>query len=530
MPQDLPAWKQLTHLAALSIQSRLSELCESTGGFEHTSYCTTLGNHELLLDLSKQRLDQPTLSALIQLANESGLAEQRKRLFEGAEINNSEHRSALHTALRAPYEERPEFVTEIVEQTLQRFVCFADEVRSGERRGCSGKSFTDIVHIGIGGSFLGPRLVVEALRTQYPERFRFHFLANIDGEALDRCLAGLNPETTLVILVSKSFTTLETRINGVSARSWFLERKTNKQALAQHFVAVTANIEAAREFGISEDNLFPIWDWVGGRFSTWSAVGLPIALAIGASGFKEFLDGANAADRHFLTAAIENNLPVLLALAGVWNYNFLGVSNHAILPYDHRLSLLPDYLQQLEMESNGKSVHNDGTPIGIHTMPIVWGGEGTNGQHAFYQLMHQGTRSFTADFIVIANADHTHDAHQRWLLASALGQSQAMMIGEQTKSSHRNVPGDHATTTLVLDGLTPFTLGALLTIYEHKVFCQGVIWNINSFDQWGVELGKQLAEPIFEQLGDNSALGQDSATKGLIDYLKSQIVEDDTDV
>ncbi len=522
MPQDLPAWKQLMRLAALSIQSKLGDLSAATGGFEHSSFCVTLGNHKLLLDLSKQRLDQPTLAALIELANERGFAEQRRRLFEGAEINSSEHRPALHTALRAPYAQRPEIVREIVEETLQRFVCFADDVRSGERRGYTGKSFTDIVHIGIGGSYLGPRLVVAALQTQYPERLRFHFLANIDGEAIDRCLAGLNPETTLVILVSKSFTTLETQVNGASARSWFLERTANQKALSQHFVAVTANIEAARQFGIKEDNLFPVWDWVGGRFSLWSAVGLPIALAIGAAGFQDLLNGAHAMDTHFQQAPIENNLPLLLALAGVWNYNFLGVSNHAILPYDHRLALLPEYLQQLEMESNGKSVHNDGSPVGIHTMPIVWGGEGSNGQHAFHQLMHQGTRSFTADFILIANADHTHDVHQRWLLASALGQSQAMMIGEQTKSSHCNVAGDHATTTLVLDQLTPFTLGSLLAMYEHKVFCQGVLWNINSFDQWGVELGKQLAEPIFEQLGDNSALGQDTATKGLIDYLKGE--------
>ncbi|MCZ6852426.1 MAG: glucose-6-phosphate isomerase [Gammaproteobacteria bacterium] len=521
-PQDLPAWKKLMQLAAQNIQSRLSELSETTGGFAHSSYRSSFGHHEMLLDLSKQRLDQPILGALIQLAKERGLTEQRQRLFDGAEMNTSEHRSALHTALRAPFEERPESVRETVEQTLQRFVGFAEEVRSGGRRGHTGKAFTDIVHIGIGGSYLGPRLVVEALQTQFPERLRFHFLANIDGEAIDRCFTGLNPETTLVILVSKSFATLETRVNGESARSWFLERTTNKQALTQHFVAVTENIEAAKVFGISEDNLFPVWDWVGGRFSLWSAVGLPIALAIGASGFKALLNGANAMDEHFLKTPMENNLPVLLALTGVWNYNFLGVSNHAILPYDHRLNLLPDYLQQLEMESNGKSVHTDGTPVGIHTMPIVWGGEGSNGQHAFHQLLHQGTRSFTADFLVIANADHTHGVHQRWLLASALGQSQAMMIGEQTKSSHRAVPGDHATTTVVLDELTPFTLGALLAMYEHKVFCQGVIWNINSFDQWGVELGKQLAEPIFEQLGDNSSLGQDTATKGLIDYLKGQ--------
>ncbi|MCZ6619709.1 MAG: glucose-6-phosphate isomerase [Gammaproteobacteria bacterium] len=521
-PQDLPAWKRLTRMAEQSIQSRLSEISETTGGFEHSSHRLTLGNHELMLDLSKQRLDQKTLATLVQLANERGFEGQRKLLFDGAQINTSEHRSALHTALRAPFAERPALVRDTVEETLQRFGRFADAVRTGARRGFTGKSFSDIVHIGIGGSYLGPRLVVDALHAQYPESLRFHFLANIDGAAIDRCLAGLNPETTLIILASKSFTTLETRVNGTSARSWFLERTTDEKAVAEHFVAVTGNIDAARAFGISDDFLFPVWDWVGGRFSLWSAVGLPIAMAIGAAGFQELLNGANAMDRHFLNAPIENNLPALLALTDVWNYNFLGVNNHAILPYDHRLSRLPDYLQQLQMESNGKSVHVDGTPVGIHTMPVIWGGEGTNGQHAFHQLMHQGTRSFTADFILIANADHKHDTHQRWLLASALGQSQAMMIGEQSELSHRTVAGDHATTTLVLDQLTPFTLGALLAMYEHKVFCQGVIWNINSFDQWGVELGKQLAEPVFEQLGGNSTLGQETSTKGLIDYLKDQ--------
>ena len=314
-------------------------------------------------------------------------------------------------------------------------------------------------------------------------------------------------------------------MNADSARAWFLERTGDAAAIGRHFVAVSTNLEAAAAFGIPEANVYPMWDWVGGRYSVWSPVGLPIALAIGRQGFLEFLAGGHAMDVHFRRTPFATNLPVLMALAGIWNYNFLGVNNQAILPYSERLRLLPDFLQQLIMESNGKSVRQDGTSLTVHSMPIVWGGRGTNGQHAYHQLLHQGTRSFAADFIIVASGEPT-DTHHRWLNANALAQSQAMLLGQDDADPHKRVSGNKATTTLVLDELTPASLGSLIALYEQVVFCQGVIWDINSFDQWGVELGKRLALPIFEQLGGQSALGQDASTRGLIEYLTGAVKKD----
>jgi len=401
-------------------------------------------------------------------------------------------------------------------------VDLVNAVHSGAWRGATGKVISDIVHIGIGGSHLGPELVCEALTATpaSPGSTHVHFVANLDAHALARVLAEVDPERTLFVIVSKSFSTLETRVNALSARSWLLERMADPDAVSAHFVAVTSNPQAAAAFGIPESNRFELWDWVGGRFSLWSAVGLPIMFSAGIHAFTRLLAGAQAMDAHFADAALEENLPLLMALTGIWNYNFLGVTNHAILPYCERLRLLPDYLQQLMMESNGKSVHLDGSTVSIHTMPIVWGGTGTNGQHAFHQLLHQGTRAFTADFILCAADEHQLSDHHRWLLANALGQSQAMMSGEAHADPHRAVAGNHATTTLVLPDLEPESIGALLALYEHTVFCQGLLWNINSFDQWGVELGKRLAEPIFKQLGGSSALTQDMPTRGLINYLR----------
>jgi glucose-6-phosphate isomerase len=396
---------------------------------------------------------------------------------------------------------------------------FAEAVRSGNWLGHSGKAITSIVHIGIGGSYLGPLLAVRALQTAAAPHLDIRFVANLDEAAFRGVVAGLDPEQTLFVVASKSFTTMETRLNAELARSWFLERVNTTDAIARHFVAVTGNPAAATATGVHPDNIYPLWDWVGGRFSLWSAVGLPVALAIGENGFRELLAGAHAIDTHFASAPEAENVPLLMALVGVWNYNFLGVSNHAILPYANRLRHLPAYLQQLEMESNGKHVGADGEDVAVHTAPIIWGGEGTNGQHAFHQLLHQGTRSFTADFVLIAQAEASHTHHHRWLLANGFAQSQAMLAGQDHADPHRQMAGDHATTTIVLDELTPTTLGALLATYEHKAFCQGVIWDINSFDQYGVELGKRLALPIFDQLGGKTAVGQDASTKGLIDML-----------
>jgi glucose-6-phosphate isomerase len=421
----------------------------------------------------------------------------------------------LHTALRAPPDRQPPTIGDAVHEELARLVGFADAVRTGAWRGFTGKAITTIVHIGIGGSHLGPELAVDAL-AHCPGRFEIHFVANVDGAALARALATADPETTLFTIVSKSFTTLETRENAKAARGWFLERTGRVDAIAQHFVAVTANPSAAAGFGLPASNLFPIWDWVGGRYSMWSAVGIPIALAIGPGGFEQLLAGAHAMDRHFAEAPAHVNAPLIAALLGVWNFNFLGVTNHAILPYDQRLRLLPNYLQQLETESNGKRVRHGGEPVGVHTMAILWGGEGTTGQHAFHQMLHQGTRSFTADFIVARTADHPWPHQHRWLVANCFSQSQAMLVGRQSEDPHRTVPGEHSTSTIVIDALSPATLGGLLAFYEHKVFCQGLIWDINSFDQWGVELGKQLANVIFDQLDGASTLTQDEPTRALI--------------
>ena len=509
-PESAQHWKALSRLASArrddSEDTELKPLTIDAAG--------------LHADLSKQQLDPEALSTLLGLAEEMNLAGAIEAQFAGAQINQSEGRPALHTALRAPREAVPE-IAGAAAGTMADIFDLADAVRSGKWRGAAGAAITDVVHIGIGGSHLGPELAVEALTRAADGGPHIHFVANIDGEALHSAIKGLNPERTLFVIVSKSFSTLETRVNAQSARAWFLERTGSLDAIASHFVAISTNLAAADEFGIPASNVYPMWDWVGGRYSVWSPVGIPLAMAIGREGFNEFLAGARALDTHFRSAPFAENLPVLMALAGIWNYNFLGVTNQAILPYAERLRLLPDFLQQLIMESNGKSVHQDGSDVAVHTMPIVWGGRGTNGQHAYHQLLHQGTRSFAADFIIVADdaAGTALADHHRWLNANALAQSQAMLVGAQSEDPHKRVRGGKPTTTLVLPALTPSTLGALLALYEQIVFCQGVIWDINSFDQWGVELGKRLAIPIFEQLGGKSALSQDVSTRGLIEYL-----------
>jgi len=514
-PEDLKQWHDLTTLAATAIQSPLADFVGTDDRFEHFSF----EGAQLLLDLSKQRVDPNILDALLALAEAQAFTQARDDLLSGARINNTEDRPALHTALRARAGQPPD-VAAAVAAVRSKLADTVAQIRSGQWRGISGKCLTDIVHIGIGGSHLGVELVYESLAKSLGQLPRVHFVANLDAQALASRLAVLDPETTLFIIVSKSFNTLETRLNATSARSWLLERTADPAAIKSHFLAVSSNPEAAAAFGIPEQNRFELWDWVGGRFSLWSAVGAPLMLAAGNDAFDELLTGAEAMDQHFSHAPIQENLPLLMALTGVWNYNFLGVNNHAILPYSDRLRLLPSYLQQLMMESNGKSVHRNGEPVGIHTMPIVWGGAGTNGQHAFHQLLHQGTRAFTADFIVSATDEYHLPDHHHWLLANALGQSQAMLKGDANPDPHKAVAGNHATTTIVMPDVDARSLGALLALYEHTVFCQGVIWDINSFDQWGVELGKKLAAPIFRQLGGSSALAQDVPTRGLIHHLR----------
>ncbi len=510
---ELPAWKQLSRLAGEPACARIADLASDAS--RNAALKLRVGG--LLFDFSRQRVNAPVLAQLFALAAQRSWRERMRELFDGAPVNSTEGRPALHTALRSPPETLPETARQ-VPATLSRLKRFSQAVTTGGWAGFSGKAITDVVHIGIGGSDLGPRLAVEALK-HTPGCPRLHFAANIDGHAIVNTLCNLDPETTLFTLVSKSFTTLETRVNGETARAWFVERTARPDALDRHFVAVTANKRAALAFGLPRQNLFPMWDWIGGRYSLWSAVGLPIVLTAGGDNFDEFLKGANVMDRHFQTAAAQSNAPLLAALLGIWNTNFLGACSHAVLPYDERLRLLPDYLQQLETESNGKRVRHNGTPTGIQTAPVLWGGTGTRGQHAFHQLLHQGTRSFTADFVFCAAAEHHLDNHHRWLIANALSQGKATALGNDDDNPHRNVPGNHASTTIVLDRLNPSTLGALLAFYEHKVFCQGLIWDINSFDQWGVELGKQLAQTVQGQLGGADLAGQDAATRALIEYL-----------
>jgi glucose-6-phosphate isomerase len=516
MLSESPAWKHLASLATRSVNVPLAKWLEGDGRFDRFSF----DGPALLIDLSKQRMDDAALAGLMSLARERDLPRAIDALFSGAPVNRTEKRPALHTQLRAPVNSSAQ--SHDVHETLRRVRALADEVRDGRRRGATNKPFNHIVHIGIGGSHLGPELAVQALAPSN-SALQVRFVANIDPGELGVALEGLDPERTLFIVASKSFSTLETLKNTEAARSWLLERSDDPTAVADHFVAITSNVAAACEFGIDRDNVYPMWDWVGGRYSLWSAVGMPIVLSIGSKAFDEFLAGAHAMDEHFHSTDPEHNLPVLLALAGIWNYNFLGVNNHAILPYNRHLQLLPAYLQQLEMESNGKSVDVDGVALKIHSAPILWGGVGTNGQHAFHQLLHQGTRSYTADFVMVGASAGRADERQQWLLANGLAQSQAMMAGNDDADPHRKVTGGHATTTIVMDSLNPFALGSLLSLYEHKVFCQGVIWNINSFDQFGVELGKRLALPIYQQLGGNSAINQDASTKGLIARLRNGV-------
>jgi glucose-6-phosphate isomerase len=519
LPTSLPAWKALASLAQETRERPLRGLVTETG--RSAKFTREIAG--CLFDFSKQRVDGQVLQALHALAEQCGVADKATAMFSGQAINTSEQRAVLHPALRGGAASAPAEIRSEVHRTQQRMFELAESIRDGTYRGYTNKPIKDVVHIGIGGSHLGPELVVDALRDYRTCQLRFHFVANIDANDLHDALAGLNPDTTLFVIVSKSFGTLETQINANSARSWFLERTGEVAAIRRHFIGVTSNIAAATEFGLDEAQLLPMWDWVGGRFSLWSAVGLPILLSLGTAGFQQFLDGAKVVDEHFIHSPIADNIPLLSALFATWNYNFLGAASLAVLPYDERLSLLADYLQQLEMESNGKSVDLNGETVTTHTMPILWGGTGTRGQHAYHQLLHQGSRAYCADFIVVRNDARQKPDHHRWLLANALAQSQAMAAGQpETSEPHKRVPGNHPTTTIVLDDLGPTQLGALLAVYEHKVFCHGVIWNINSFDQWGVELGKKLAKPIYTALSaepGQQVPAQDDVTAHLIQYL-----------
>lgn len=501
----------------------------------------------LSLDYSKNLITPETMERLMQLARRRALPERIEAMFQGDTINLSENRPALHVALRNLGDEairiNGEDIMPEVRATLARMEEFVWRIRSTQWRGFSNKPFTDVVSIGIGGSFLGPKLVSAALKPYWHGQLNCHYVANIDGSHITEVLRHINPETTLFLIQSKSFRTQETLENTKVAREWFLHNGGSEDQIGKHFVAVTAKPEAAIEFGITEENIFPMWDWVGGRYSLWSAIGLPTALTIGMENFRSLLSGAHAMDQHFRTAPLEQNLPVIMALLGVWYGNFWGSDAHAILPYDHYLRGLPAHLQQLDMESNGKCVTQHGDPVNYQTGPIIWGGAGANGQHAYHQLLHQGTSLSPADFIIPLQTHNPVASHHAILFANCLSQTQALMQGKTEAEArseleaqglpaaevdrlarHKVIPGNKPSNTLLFERATPRIVGALVALYEHKTYSQGVIWDVDSFDQWGVELGKQLGEDILKRLQSPKPVAgtTDSSTDGLIALFRSR--------
>ncbi|MCC6710420.1 MAG: glucose-6-phosphate isomerase [Gammaproteobacteria bacterium] len=487
----------------------------------------------LTLDLSKQALDETALTLLVELATAGGLAAAIEAMFQGHIINHTEQRAVLHTALRAGPQGTAQVdgqrVAGDVEQVLTRMAELVAAVHDGRWTGHDGARITDVVNIGIGGSHLGPQLACDALRYQHTGHVRVHFLANVDGGEFERVVAPLDPASTLFLVTSKSFTTVETRLNAKSARAWLAARFPDPAAIARHFVAVSAAPARAVEFGIAADNVYPLWDWVGGRYSLWSAVGLPIAFAVGMAGFRDFLAGARALDEHFRHAPFEDNLPVLLALLAFWNSHCLDAESEAVVPYDDRLRYLPDYLQQLEMESNGKRVDREGHALAGHSAPITWGGLGTNAQHAFFQLLHQGTRRVPVDFILSLTHPAARREHHDMLVANCIAQAEGLMRGRLIESTdplarHRDIPGNRASTLITMTALTPATLGALIALYEHKTYVLSVLMNINAFDQWGVELGKVLAGSILEEIAQGAvSSAHDPSTRAVLEaYLKAQ--------
>ncbi len=459
-------------------------------------------------DLSKNLVDAGTEQALLALARETQLEAHRDAMFAGARINNTEDRAVKHWLLRAP-RDGADADSVAVHDTLDAMLAFAERVRGDA-------AITDVVNIGIGGSDLGPQMAVAALESLAIPGKRFHFVSNIDGHELAAVLKKVRADGTLFLVASKTFTTLETMTNARSARAWFTQQ--GGKDVARHFAALTTNVEAARQFGIA--TTFGFWDWVGGRYSLWSAIGLPIAIAIGAQGFRDLLAGAHAMDEHFRTAPLERNLPVRLGLLDVWYRNFHGFTSRSIAPYHSALRRLPAYLQQLEMESNGKGVDAQGQPLAFATSPVLWGEPGTNGQHAYFQMLHQGTDRVPVEFIAVRAPAHELEGHHELLLANALAQAQALMQGRADAGGHRNFAGNRPSTFFVLEALTPASLGALLALYEHRVFTSGAVWGIDSFDQWGVELGKVLASDIAQRLRSGAQEGLDASTAGLLRRLR----------
>lgn len=505
----------------------------------------------ILLDYSKNRLTEEAMRLLLDLARSAEVETWRNRMFDGERINLTENRPALHPALRncsqRPFLVDGEDVMPGVKAVRERMRSFVDAIRSGARTGATGKRITDVVNIGIGGSDLGPKMVSQALEPYAHEGLRLHFVSNVDSAHIVKALRRASWESTIFIVSSKTFTTQETMLNAQCARTWLLDQSGRGDVVDRHFLALTANAERALAFGIPADGIFELWEWVGGRYSLWSSVGLTIALAVGMDGFDELLRGAWEMDEHFRDAPLERNMPVIMAMLGVWYVNFFDVQSHAIVPYDQNLGEFADYFQQVDMESNGKSVTRDGVSVDYATAPVIWGKSGTNGQHSFFQRLHQGTGFVPVDFIAAAEPAVTNrepalsvGAHHTVLLANFLAQSQALMRGNteaEVKAAlagqnmsedaiaallpHKLIPGNRPSNTLVCRHLDPRSLGALIALYEHKIFVQGIVWNINSFDQWGVELGKQLAHEILPDLkSDSPAMRHETSTNGLINHLK----------
>ncbi|MBI5908629.1 MAG: glucose-6-phosphate isomerase [Betaproteobacteria bacterium] len=508
-----PAWKALqahqAEMAGVQLRELFARDPERARKF-------SLQAGALLLDYSKHRVTGATLALLIDLARQAEVERWRTRMFAGEHINNSEDRAVLHVALRSCFDTFPagNDVMPLVRKAKEGMRAFSDAVRSGALLGHSGKPMRTLINIGIGGSDLGPRMLARALWRQADAPQSVQFVANADPDDLARALSQAQPETTLFIVASKTFTTVETLGNANLAKAWLIKALGSEAAVNAHFAAVTANTRAAAAFGIAPERCFPLWDWVGGRFSVWGAVGLPVAIAIGMDRFEELLAGARAMDEHFLAAPLEANMPVLLALLGIWYADFFGAETHAVLPYAEALRELPAYLQQLEMESNGKGVDRDGQAVDYATVPVIWGALGSNSQHAFHQLLHQGTHLAPCDFLVPA-------ATTGAAAENALAQAAALMTGKDAALPHRRFDGNRPSSTLMFKAIDPHTLGQLLALYEHKVFVQGIIWNLNSFDQWGVELGKDIARTLAAQPAGGEAIpGLDASTNALLARLR----------
>jgi glucose-6-phosphate isomerase len=536
IPGQLSSWKALeNHFQEIKSPHLKQLFSQDDHRFERFS----IKQEGLLFDFSKNHLTDQTIALFAQLFRESGLTEAIEAQFKGQRINETEKRAVLHTALRNR-SDKPIFVDgkdvmPEINAVLARLKNFSENIRSGNWTGFTGKPISNIVNIGIGGSDLGPKMVTEALKPYQAEHLNFYFVSNVDGADMYETLKGLEADETLFIIASKTFTTQETMTNAHTARTWFLER-AEEESIPKHFVAVSTNGEAVSAFGIDTNNMFGFWDWVGGRYSVWSAIGLPVVLSIGFKRFTQFLAGAHAADEHFKTAPFAENIPAIMAATGIWYRNFWGASSYAVLPYDQYLHRFPAYLQQADMESNGKSVGRDGQPVTWSTGPIVWGEPGTNGQHAFYQLIHQGTTLIPCDFIASVKPQHKLTDHHQKLLANFFAQTEALMVGKNrleveqelrdlgkseaeinTLAPFKVFEGNRPTTSFLFDEISPFNLGRLIAFYEHKIFVQGVVWNIFSYDQWGVELGKHLAKHVLTEI-EQGYVNQrhDSSTHGLL--------------